>query len=154
MEIYLAAPLFSQAERVYNRRLKELLEQRLPSCAVTLPQDFRIGHGRSYNDRRHLSMLYQQCIDALRRADLVLARLDGADADSGVAFEVGFARGIGKPVVALRTDYRQLQDRGLNVMLAQGCNDVVCRFSFDERMEPLAEVLVSRIEKALATRAR
>jgi nucleoside 2-deoxyribosyltransferase len=154
MEIYLAAPLFSQAERVYNRRLKELLERLVPSCRVTIPQDFRIGRGSSFNDRRHLAALYRQCMEALTRCDLVLARLDGADADSGVAFEVGVARGIGKPVIGLRTDYRQLQDRGLNMMLAQGCTDIVCRFSFDERLEPLAEALVGRIEKALAARAR
>lgn len=154
MKIYLAAPLFSQAERVYNRRLKEMLERLVPSCQVTLPQDFRIGHGRSYNDRRHLSALYRQCLEALKQSDLLLARLDGADADSGVAFEVGFARGIGKPVIGIRTDYRQLQDRGLNMMLAQGCTEVMCRFSFDERLEPMAEALVGRIEKALAARTR
>jgi nucleoside 2-deoxyribosyltransferase len=46
MAIYLAAPLFSQAERVYNRGLKERLERLVPSCQVTLPQDFRIAFGR------------------------------------------------------------------------------------------------------------
>ena len=75
------------------------------------------------------------------------AVLDGADADSGVAFEAGFARGIGKPILGVRTDYRQLQVKGLNVMLAEGCTAVVCHFSFNEGLDDLAQVIVSHIEK-------
>jgi len=42
----------------------------------------------------------------LSRCDMVVALLDGADVDSGVAFEIGYARGLGKPVLGVRTDYR------------------------------------------------
>jgi len=150
MRIYLAAPLFSQSDRVYNRRLRDALERRLPACEVILPQDFRTDAAGRFNDRRHLGTLYRQCTDALRQADLVVARLDGADADSGVAFEVGYARALDKPVVGLRTDFRHLQEKGLNVMLARGCTEVLCRFSFDERLETVAEALARSVEKALA----
>ena len=149
MRIYLAAPVFSQAERVYNRKLAEMLRKMLPNCSVILPQDFRAGDSASFNDRRRFSTLFKQCVDALRSADVIVARLDGADADSGVSFEVGYARALEKPVVGIRTDYRQLQEKGLNLMLSQGCSDVVCRFSFDERPEALAEALAGRIERAI-----
>lgn len=42
----------------------------------------------------------------LRDADAVLAVLDGADVDSGVAAEIGFASALAKPIVGLRTDRR------------------------------------------------
>ena len=149
MKVYLAAQVFQQADRIYNRRLARLLEERLPACEVILPQDFRVARGGSFNDRRRLAELYQQCRRALQSADLILAILDGADVDSGVAFEIGYARALEKPVVGLRTDYRQLQRKGVNMMIAEGCTDIVCRFSFNERVEDVAEALVEKIERAL-----
>ena len=148
MKVYLAAPVFSQIERQYNRQLAARLQELLPRSQVILPQDFRVGPGgASFNDRRHLAALYRRCTEEIGGADVVLALLDGADADSGVAFEVGYARGLGKPVLGVRTDYRQLQTKGLNVMLAEGCSEVVCHFSFNERLDDLAAVIVQHIEK-------
>lgn len=49
-------------------------------------------------------------ITELRRADVVLAILDGADVDSGVAAEVGFAAAHEKPIVGLRSDERRTAD--------------------------------------------
>ena len=155
MKIYLAAPLFSQKDRKYNRELAEKLTSLLPRCEVILPQDFRVGpRGASFNDRRYLEALAERCVEEISRADVVLALLDGADADSGVAFEVGYARGIGKPVLGVRTDYRQLQIKGLNVMLAEGCTDVLCHFSFNESLEDLGDVIVQHIEKLAPSGAR
>jgi nucleoside 2-deoxyribosyltransferase len=151
MKIYLAAPVFSQMERQYNRRLAEKLQSLLPKCQVILPQDFRVREGAaSFNDRRHLAGVYQRCIEELTGADVVLALLDGADADSGVAFETGYARGLGKPVLGVRTDYRQSQVKGLNLMLAAGASDILCHFSFNERLDDLAELIVARLERLTA----
>jgi len=153
MKIYLAAPVFSQVERRHNRALAKKLSALLPRSEVVLPQDFRVGRdGASFNDRRHLERVYRRCTEAMRGAEVILALLDGADADSGVAFEVGYARGLGKPVLGVRTDYRQLQEKGLNVMLSRGCSDVLCHFSFNESLDDLVALIVERIEK-LAPRA-
>ena len=148
MKVYLAAPVFSQIERRYNRALAERLRALLPRSEVVLPQDFRVGRsGASFNDRRFLKGLFRRCAQAVRDSDVIVALLDGSDADSGVAFEVGYARGLGKPVLGVRTDYRQLQDRGLNLMLAQGCTNILCQFSFNESLDDLAALIVERIEK-------
>lgn len=51
-------------------------------------------------------------------ADAVLAVLDGADVDSGVACEVGYAMARGKPIVGLRTDRRRSGDgTGISINL-------------------------------------
>ena len=47
---------------------------------------------------------------AIAAADVLLAVLDGADVDSGTASEVGYAAGIGVPVVGYRTDLRTSGD--------------------------------------------
>ena len=151
MKIYLAAPVFSQMERQYNRRLAERLQALLPKCQVILPQDFRVREGAaSFNDRHHLTGVYRRCIEELTGADVVLALLDGADADSGVAFETGYARGLGKPVLGVRTDYRQSQVKGLNLMLAAGASEILCHFSFNEKLDDLAELIVARLERLSA----
>jgi len=148
MKVYLAAPLFGQAQRTYNRALAKRLERLLPRCEVVLPQDFRVGPGeRYYNDRRDMRALYTRCMAEMSAADAVVALLDGADADSGVAFEVGYARGRNKPVLGVRTDFRQLQVKGLNIMLAEGCSQVLCHFSFNENLDDLAMKIVEHLEK-------
>jgi len=146
MKIYLAAPVFSQQERQYNRRLAKKLTTLLPRSEVILPQDFRTA-GASFNDRRYLEAIFRQCAAALKATDIVVALLDGADADSGVAYEVGFARAMGKSVLGVRTDYRQSQEKGLNMMLAHGCTNVVCQMSFNENLDDLAAAIVEHIEK-------
>jgi len=145
--IYLAAPVFSLAERLFNRRLARAIQDRLPGLRVFLPQDCRVGEFESFNDRRHSRALYEACRKAIDAADMVVAVLDGADADSGVSYEVGYAAARGKRVVGLRTDFRQLQVKGLNVMLAEGCSEVVCHFSFNESTDQLVEALLPHIEK-------
>jgi nucleoside 2-deoxyribosyltransferase len=56
----------------------------------------------------------------IRSVDLLVAVLDGVDVDSGTAGEMGFAYGLGKPVLGLRTDFRVTGDNeaaGINLQL-------------------------------------
>lgn len=148
MRVYLAAPLFSQMERAWNRALARAVENREPRIAFVLPQDFRIG-GR-FNDPRAYGALFRRCLAAVEEADAVLAVLDGADADSGVAFEVGFAHARGKPVLGLRTDYRPGADHGVNLMCARACRYVIREFPFQEDVEPVAGAVARRLRKLAA----
>ena len=156
MRVYLAAPLFSQHERRWNRELAELLVEKMnesikkpaDDVEVILPQDFR-DRGR-YNDRRRLQVLFEKCTEALRAADVVIAILDGPDVDSGVAFEMGYAHALGLPVVGVRTDFRQLQERGVNLMCSRPCSEYVCRMSFDEDVRHLADELARKVLAAYA----
>lgn len=58
-------------------------------------------------------------VTELRAADVMLAVLDGADVDSGVAAEIGYASGIGKAIVGLRTDQRRASDGHAHVVNLQ-----------------------------------
>ena len=75
---------------------------------------------------------------ALDAADALVAILDGPDADSGTCIEMGYAKAQGKPVIGIRTDFRESQDRGLNLMVAGVCTRLVVKSSVDV---PLADLV-------------
>ena len=114
--IYLAAPLFSEAEREYNRIIAALLKENF--FDVYLPQDTGDTHAER-GEQEHFQ-IFEQNKKALQDADLVVAIIDGADADSGTAWEMGYATALGKPVIAIRTDFRRVGHEELvNLMLEQ-----------------------------------
>lgn len=108
-DIYWAGPLFTIAEQQFNRdRAARLRSHGYP---VYLPQEACTG----LSDPQ---AIFRQCLRGLQRAALVVAVLDGADADSGTCWECGYAFRAGIPVVAVRTDFRGSGDfEGFNAML-------------------------------------
>jgi len=114
--IYLAAPLFSESERSYNSAIAELLRSHY--FEVVLPQD--TGDNHAVRDRQEHVRIYNHNRRAIRDADIVVAIIDGADADSGTAWEMGYATALKKPVIALRTDFRMTgSHERVNLMLEQ-----------------------------------
>lgn len=114
--IYLAAPLFSSAEKEYNSRLARLLEDHL--FDVFLPQD--AGDDISHRDQETHRRIYARNLEELEKADIIVAVIDGADADSGTAWEMGYACCRGIPVIAIRTDFRMAgPNEHVNLMLEQ-----------------------------------
>ena len=114
--IYLAAPLFSEAERSYNSMLADLLRQH--AFEVYVPQE--AGDDTSSRDLPGHARVYEKNKKALCEADAVVAIIDGADADSGTAWEMGYAAAQNTPVFALRTDFRRVgTHEHVNLMLEQ-----------------------------------
>lgn len=141
LSIYFAAPLFTQAERLWNRQLAEALMRTIPNCTVVLPQDraAQFIRGAIIEFER----IVEHCIEALRHADLVIAILDGGDADSGTSWECGYAHAIGKPVVGVRTDLRGSEDEGVNAMLRRTCSAFVSLAATTENINQLAAVIAN-----------
>lgn len=112
--IYLAAPLFSEAQKIYNAGLAGLLASQYYS--VHLPQNFEdTAESRSKNREE---LIYRWNLAALKNSDIVVAVIDGSDADSGTAWEMGYATALGKRVIAIRTDFRRYSENELvNLML-------------------------------------
>ncbi len=125
IRVYLAGPLFTQAEWQWNLRLAEAL--RRSSLEVILPQDGAAPMlaGQQDFDARRLFELNLKSIDS---ADVVVAIFDGADVDSGTAWECGYAYKAAKPVVGLRSDLRAGGDdpqAATNLMLSISCRQTV-----------------------------
>ena len=129
--IYLAAPLFSAGERAFNKIIAERLTSLFYS--VHLPQE--LDDDASAREMNREDMIYHTNLEALKNADIVVGVIDGADADSGTAWEMGYASALGKRVIALRTDFRRFSEReDVNLMLESEAE--VCH-SADELFELL-----------------
>jgi nucleoside 2-deoxyribosyltransferase len=124
MRLYLAGPLFTQAERDWNRRIGARLSA--AGHEVFLPQEEVKAIATLQADA-----IFQIDVDGVRSADAIVAVLDGADPDSGTSFECGIAFALGIPIVAVRTDFRAGGDAlpgqklaTINLMLSQAATAI------------------------------
>jgi nucleoside 2-deoxyribosyltransferase len=101
--VYLAAPLFSEAERAYNLSVAGHLRNNF--FDVYLPQE--AGDDSPTRNKEEQFRIFSENLKALETADIIVAIIDGADADSGTAWEMGYAYAHAKQVIALRTDFRR-----------------------------------------------
>lgn len=112
--IYLAGPLFSRAELEYNLKLKDMLLNN--GFSVFLPQE-EAEDSAPGRENQNQECIFMKCTEGVDASDLVVAVLDGVDVDSGTAWEIGYAYAKGKPVIGLRTDFRELADGIVNLMV-------------------------------------
>ena len=82
-------------------------------------------------------------VNLLNKADVVIAILEGSDADSGTCIEMGYAAAKGIPIIGVRTDFRASQDRGVNRMVSQTCTELVSTTT--ESIEYLADAVSAAI---------
>jgi nucleoside 2-deoxyribosyltransferase/predicted secreted protein len=114
--VYLAAPLFSEGERAYNLSIARNLRNNF--FDVFLPQE--AGDDSHTRDKKEQSRIFSENLKALEKSDIIVAVIDGADADSGTAWEMGYAYAQKKQVFALRTDFRRAgMYEKVNLMLEQ-----------------------------------
>jgi hypothetical protein len=114
MRIYLAAPLFNQAERAFNSQLTEELEER--GFTVFLPQRDGVEPSKSpYNEMTSDELcqaIFEADQDKIHEADVFLFVLDGRIPDEGACVALGIAYGQkqlperDKLLVGLLTDLR------------------------------------------------
>jgi len=147
VKIYLSGPLFTQVQRRWNRLLAAGLEKSIENAQVILPQDLKFGP--SLNSRRDFPRIFRACADGVRQADVMVAVLDGPDVDSGTALEMGIACERGIPIIGVRTDYRESQDRGVNLMVAGACTELLREMSFGEDLNQLVKDLTGKIVAAM-----
>jgi len=118
MRIYLAGPLFTAAERAFNRRLRDSLVAY--GYEVWLPQEHE-PRSRAARD------IFLTDVEGLESSDVVLANMDGPDPDSGTCWECGYAYKK-KPIILYRTDFRKSGDTdttAYNLMLAESANEIL-----------------------------
>jgi nucleoside 2-deoxyribosyltransferase len=97
MKIYLAGPLFTTAECMFNEKLAELLRDF--GHEVFLPQE---TEQRNATCRK----IFDSDVAGIDWSEVVVANMDGVDPDSGTCWECGYAHGK-KPVILFRTDIRE-----------------------------------------------
>jgi len=113
MKIFLASPLFNEAEREFNSKTAKRL--RRAGHDVWLAQEAFFTRVTAHEDRKKI---YETAISALRTSNVIVAILDGLTVDAGVAYEMGYAKALDKPLIGLRTDLRVFSKmQKVNLML-------------------------------------
>lgn len=103
--IYIAGPLFSQAERDFLVRMTDELSRVTELDPIT---DFFLPH-RDAGDigvAGTRTDIFSEDLRRLEEASILVALLEGPDVDSGTAVEVGYAYARGKKILGLLTDFR------------------------------------------------
>jgi nucleoside 2-deoxyribosyltransferase len=142
MKIYLAGPLFSEAERDWMRKLKGQIEDLAaksgravqvvwPNELITLEEINALGESAKHE-------IFSRCMFHLADADLVIAILDGSQVDDGTAWEIGYFYALKRgKIIGIRTDFRQAGESDgamANAMIECSCDNIVgsveelCRF--------------------------
>lgn len=122
-KIYFAAPLFSEAERRFNRSLTERFEE--DDYDVFLPQRDGIENLDAYAESEDVEGMDEVMMeifridrDAVVDSDILIAILDGQVPDEGVAIEMGIAYENDIPIIGLKTDRRIFaENEPLNAMI-------------------------------------
>ncbi len=124
-QIYLAGPLFSQAERDFNRNLRDRLVEM--GFGVFLPQEDGEDNIETRMHERQMC-IFENDVRGIDEADMVLAVLDGgSDVDSGTAWEMGYAYAKGKKVLGLKTDFRTFGEEGIINLMMEMSVEVLAR---------------------------
>ena len=143
INVYIAAPLFSVAEREFNDRLAEALKAAFDSCTINLPQQFAVSiSGQS----GFLDRVFEYSLESIKKSDAIVAVLDGPDVDSGTCVEIGYAFANKKPIIGLRTDFRSSEDRGVNLMVSMSCTRLICLQNSTTQLDDVLNEVVRAVK--------
>ncbi|HYE22251.1 MAG TPA: nucleoside 2-deoxyribosyltransferase [Verrucomicrobiae bacterium] len=154
--IYWAAPVFTQAERIWNRMCAEELEQY--GYQVILPQDEAKQFTTPCGIGIDLDAVAQHCFRQAQETPILVAILDGADSDSGMSVEVGAKlasmKATGEGIaIGVRTDFRGHEHRRTNAMFSL-LDSILYRGSFAEDVEGLCREIDETIRHVQVTKRR
>jgi nucleoside 2-deoxyribosyltransferase len=120
MRAYIAGPLFNEGERWWNDQIDARV--RKLGFETYIPQN----DGVKLENKDDVPKIFESDKNALIQADVVVANLDGMDVDSGTAWEIGFAEGLGKHCVGVYTDWRlHFKFQTVNLMIQCSIDKVV-----------------------------
>ena len=135
MKIYLAGPLFSEAERAWLKATKERIEtlarERRYDVTVIWPFELITQSEIEALGPRAKGEIFKRCRESLTEANLVVALLDGPQVDDGTAWEIGYfyARRSGaEKIIGVRTDFRragEAEGSVVNAMIECACSRIV-----------------------------
>ena len=150
-KVYLAGPLFTHAERLWNRELAAAIRRKDKSISIFLPQEET--KAAFSEGAPNFAKLHKICLNGIDSSNVVIAILDGSDADSGTCFECGYAFAKEKLLIGIRTDLRAGEDEGLNAMLSKSCRALV---RFDATKDGLSDldVLANKVVNSIIAHLR
>jgi nucleoside 2-deoxyribosyltransferase len=133
--IYLAGPLFTEAERDWHRKTKRLLleqaSRRGEVVEILWPYELITPEEIAALGVEARAEIFRRCKAGLDGADLLIALLDGTQVDDGTAWEVGYffaTKAAEAKIVGIRTDFRRAGESEhaiVNAMVEMACDVIV-----------------------------
>lgn len=147
IKIYLAAPMFSEAELSFNKKVAEYL--RMQGFDVFLPQESGYKLAELLKDTSAINahkLIFQKDWEKVKECDILVFILDGRVPDEGGCVELGAAYAYGKECVGLKTDPRSLIEGQINPMIL-GCLKFRVAKSLDELANYLNEIVKTKVSE-------
>ncbi len=126
--VYLAGPLFTEAEKQWWKQSKQQIQKALPEARLIWPgESFPLEEIQGWGDQA-LHHIFARCRDHAASADMIIALLDGPMVDDGTAWEIGYYYALQRgPIFCVRTDFRNSGDTRVsqvNAMVEGSCNAI------------------------------
>lgn len=119
-KVYLASPFFNDKEIERMETVKNILRDK--GLDVFAPFEHQNEH-LEFGSMEWREATFKSDMDAIYECDVMVAILDGNMMDSGTAFECGVCHQIGKPLVVVN-----LENKEINLMIAQSLHAVISSF--------------------------
>lgn len=118
--IYIAGPMFSEAELYFNEKVALELEQK--GLHVFLPQ--RSGYKmvdlmEKMSTCEARKIIFEKDYLEVKKADILVVILDGRVIDEGACVELGMGYALGKTCYGLKTDPRTMMNGQINPMISE-----------------------------------
>ena len=123
MKIYIAAPLFSDAEKEFNLNVDEYLigmgfDTFLPQRDGFLMAELLKDHTKEEAKR----IIFEKDVEEIKQSDILVFILDGRIPDEGACVEIGIGYTLGKECIGLKTDVRSLIEGEDNPLIEGALN--------------------------------
>lgn len=112
MKIYLAGPFFNLEERKLIENLAQVL--RSQKHDVFVPMEHFIEDGDMLPNHIWGQKVFQMDVNELNGSNIIIAVYHGHYSDTGVAWELGYAYGIGIPIVTCHVKREQVSSVMIN----------------------------------------
>lgn len=141
VRLYLAAYNSSQASRIWNTALRDVISAEHPHLEISFPQ-VDLDLDKQSLTPRQMQAAYEEELD---KSEVLVVVLEGVEAEAWTGFECGYARAKGKHVIGI-TSEENVEDASQQRFTAM-CDELICYSSGDDVYKSHAE-----ISSALATR--
>ncbi|PKP58022.1 MAG: nucleoside 2-deoxyribosyltransferase [Candidatus Altiarchaeales archaeon HGW-Altiarchaeales-1] len=141
LRIYIAGPLFSDAERSYNECLNNFFKE--IGFETFLPQHngYKLSDllVKDLSKRDAINLIFEKDIEEIQKSDILVLIVDGRVPDEGACVEAGYAYSLGKECIGLKTDCRTLMSDLDNPLIVGVLKNRIAR-SFKELEKFLLEI--------------
>ena len=141
-KVYMAGPMFNQAEKDFNLKITNVLEE----CGyeVFLPQrdgiEAALLEGKTEDELT--KMIFELDAGEVKKADIIFMNIDGRAPDEGACVELGIAYAEGKRCYGFKTDTRAVESQlEINPMISGAMIKVFKNYDGDELVEEIKQYL-------------